>query len=330
MKISKRQLKNIILEVIDSSTVDGGQFPWPSDKPWWANSAEAYGEWDANDNIVYDLVQKHNELSAKFEDMAESVIPKGEVTPGELEIEKERRFSRLRKNKDTAVQVSDEVEQPQEVDSAVAQYRQLSNTSDLSYSNQAMFANIADRFFIVQELKRFKEPQGQEFGRELMGDIELLVDVNSADGRSRKGIVLAKLQDHYSAQIDLIEDFNEYSDLPSATVKAGGVKGMTAKAYVDGDLPEDTVWTLKNDKKFAYRKNKDTSLGWEYALQQDIKDGKFKFKPLSGGAGKLNQALSNNTLEANPMYTEKIRGNSNMAESLSFDRFQKLAGLLKS
>ena len=330
MKISKRQLKNIILEVIDSSTVDGGQFPWPSDKPWWANSAEAYGEWDANDNIVYDLVQKHNELSAKFEDMAESVIHKGEVTPGELEIEKERRFSRLRKNKDTAVQVSDEVEQPQEVNSAVAQYRQLSNTSDLSYNNQAMFANIADRFFIVQELKRFKEPQGQEFGRELMGDIELLVDVNSADGRSRKGIVLAKLQDHYSAQRDLIEDFNEYSDLPGATVKAGGVEGMTATAYVDGDLPEDTVWTLKNDKKFAYRKNNDTSLGWEYALQQDIKDGKFKFKPLSGGERELNQALSNNTLEANPMYTAKISGNSNIAESLSFDRFQKLAGLLKS
>jgi hypothetical protein len=313
MKITRRQLFNIINEAINSSNVDAGEFPWPGDKPWWANSAVANGRWDKDANVRYDLVEKHKELVAEFADMAESSMPKGKVTPGKMEIKKEKgglfglfKKKNKKKNKSSG-QAQSKVVLPKAASTAVGLYRKLSSTSQLRYVQQAMFANIADRYFIGMELKRFEDPQGMTFLRKLMGDIEFLVDFGNGQGRARKGIVLAALQAHYSKEKELALDFHEKVGTQSSTKRGSVVAGDDAgdfEAEYEGEIAEDMIYTIKNEKRYVYKKSEDAPNGWQYAMSSDLDSGNPVWKNINkAGANNLNKEEASGEIEVNPMTT---------------------------
>ena len=323
MKITRRQLLNIISESINSSNVDAGEFPWPGDKPWWANSAVANGRWDKDANIRYDLVEKHKELVTEFADMAESSMPKGEVTPGKMEIEKEKGglFGLFKKKKKSAGQAQSKVVLPTATSTAVGLYRNLSSTSQLKYGQQAMFANIADRYFIGMELTRFEDAAGREFLIKLFGDIDFLVDKENSeteaagkgnyDGKARKGIVLSALKDYYNKQLGIAEDFQSKvgaktqpkNTKDSSDILAGDDAG-TFEAEYEGEVDKDMIYTIKKQTKYVYKKSEDAPNGWQYAMSSDLDSGNPEWKNINkAGANILNKEEASGKIEVNPMTT---------------------------
>lgn len=312
MKITRRQLLKLLKEEINASTVDAGEFPWPGRKPWWANSAVAFGEWNANDNLIYDLKEKNKELNSKFLDMVkEDLPPEAKVTGGGAEIQKKGIFGFL-KSKKKASSTDKPVSLPKPTSTGVGIYRKLSNESDLSYGNQAIFSNLADRYFIGMELKRFEDSEGQEYLKKLMGDIEFLVDFDN-NGSARKGIVLAKLSSHYKSELSLVDKFNQStkgSGKSNISIKSGSDKetkqDFSGEYY--GPVGDDMIYTYKGDKTYVYKKSKEAPNGWVYATIKDYKTGNPNWKNINrAGANNLNVDEKQKKLEANPMSIKESR-----------------------
>ena len=287
MKLSRRQLANLIKEAVDSKNIDAGEFSWPDDKPWWANSAVAHGKWDKDANIIYDLKEKHEELLAEYEDIIEN---SSQIT-------------------------------------AVNLYRKLENDYQIKNS-QKLFSNIADRYFIGSQLVSMDDPEGRPYLQRLMKDIDFLVNRKSIGGDKRRGIVLAKLVGEYKKQTGLADRYNKSTknikstkNKPPVAKVVGGDEAGGFEAEYRGEVSKDMIYTMDSDKKYAYRKNPQTALGWEYALQADIKAGNYNFKPIRGGKQTLEKAEKSKKLRVNPMYTKKA---VNESKKISRRQLRKL------
>jgi hypothetical protein len=324
MRIKGSELKRIIKEEISRSmtssrrrtlseevteyNVDAGEFPWPMPKPWWANSAVANGSWDKDANIIYDLVEKHEELVDQFQDDVGEYMRMGTVTTGEPEVERRGFLGLGRKRREAAAAPPDDMP---DLPASIQFFRDLTNASQLRYGSQRLFANIADRWFIISELKRFEDPRYQEFYATWNTDVDFLVDVSDPlGGMARKGMIRAACSGYTAEQTEMIEDYNQFVlDMGNQDITGrrgyrfspervvGNIPSEMTAIQVGGERVENYIWTMPGDDEYQY---KVIDGKWHAKLR----GSKGAYKDISSYAStvaKLNAALEDGTLEGNPL-----------------------------
>lgn len=324
MRIKGSDLKRIIKEELNRSmahgrrrtlseevspyNVDAGEFPWPEPKPWWANSAVAHGSWDKDANIIYDLVEKHEQLVEEFKDDVGQYMNMGTVSPGEPEIERRGFLGLGRKSRESAATApaASMTEMPRSIEF----FRELTNASQLRYRGQRLFANLADRMFIINELKKFDDPRSSEFYAMWNSDVDFLVDIDDPiGGAGRKGMVLAACMNYSREQGDIASSYNQFvldmgnEDImgrkkyrfPPQNVVGNIPTEMTA-TQIGSERVENYIWTMPGDDQFQYK-----VVDGKWHAKRKGSSGKYMdISSYTSTVDKLNAALEDGTLEGNP------------------------------
>ena len=321
MKSYKRnQLRRLIETMINEEEVDlqspdvdrnidAGEFPWPSEKPWWANVAVAYGSWDKDKNIEYDLEKRHAELVKKTEvgisgkkknifdkSFFDEKFGKGGVMTGAVQ-------SLAAKSSPVAPPFLREI--------------------------------LAPRLWIAKELNTRENSNGSKFYKQLKADIKEMTDYNAVNGIVRYQTIMFALRDIAGEDSNLLDKWKEHSDKQDK--KLGAEKGKkdiiagddAAKyssdksdsydAYSVGDDSDLKVYTRPNDTAYAYTGS--PKAGWIGYKQSELKKGIVKpTKKFKSSA--LDKQYKANKLETNPMYAKKIKEKGKLSENYSkIDRY---------
>lgn len=317
MRIKGAELKRIIREEISRSimqgrrgiiseldasvtpyNVDAGEFPWPDPKPWWANSAVAHGSWDKDENIIYDLVEKHDELSRIFDEDVGKYKSEGMVTPGEPEIEQRRGLFGLgRKSRESAATTP--TTSAAMLPASIQLFRDLTSKDELKYRSQVLFDNLADRFFIINQLRNFGDSRYRDFYEMWKDDVKFLVDFDSFDGRGRMGIVLAACQDYLAEQNKVIQAFNDFVGEFSAELEGGEAEG----AQMGMQDSENYIWTMPGDE-YQYK-----LIDGNWHAKKIGSPGPYiNIMKYGSSVRRLNSALSSGKLQGNPLTSSDEMG----------------------
>ena len=338
MKMTRRQLRSLIMETINrrhlSESTQGnpiagfeldGKYYTNQDlqslgveDEWWWSQAAAQGLWFSEDEAEAKLKGRFDELQERFDaEFNEDRPNQGSVEAGEPDIKfkgakRVKALFRKRSDVKSDRQAATKQRQPEKASNQTFDaFRDLNKLQSLRSDdygpNQGVFSDLVDRFFIAVQMKNFNSAEASKMMNLVKIDIEDLTDVTSYAGAARYshlyGELIAAAQKHGREVNKINAGLKE--KVPNIKIlagdEAGGIEGE-----IEGNKSEDLIYTLENDETYAYRKNPDTPLGWEYALQKDLKAGKSSFKPIKGGKSTLNNALSGGTLRPNPLFTSEL------------------------